>query len=130
MTDKMIAACVVMAAVTVVAAPFIRRAALYRKRLRRREPAPQSPPLPAGTVRKEGYRARYILAPRNPFTSGKTVRIRPEYYGLLRKITAAAPRGGMPVTAYVDNVLRAHFEDHREEIEQLYGKGGIFNGQG
>ena len=62
------------------------------------------------------YRLRFLLSRERTFTSRKTVRIRPEYYERLSRITAQ--RGGVSLIAYVDNVLRAHFEDYAESIDR------------
>ena len=112
MTEKMIAATVLMGCVLLTAAVLIRRAVLHRQKLRRAEFATERPSRPSGTVRCDVYRLRFLLSRERTFTS----RIRPEYYERLSRITAQ--RGGVSLIAYVDNVLRAHFEDYAESIDR------------
>ena len=116
MTEKMIAATVLMGCVLLTAAVLIRRAVLHRQKLRLAEFATERPSRPSGTVRCDVYRLRFLLSRERTFTSRKTVRIRPEYYERLSRITAQ--RGGVSLIAYVDNVLRAHFEDYAESIDR------------
>ena len=112
MTEKMIAATVLMGCVLLTAAVLIRRAVLHRQKLRRAEFATERPSRPSGTVRCDVYRLRFLLSRERTFT----LRIRPEYYERLSRITAQ--RGGVSLIAYVDNVLRAHFEDYAESIDR------------
>ena len=56
---------------------------------------------------------------RFPIRSDNRVRIRPEYYERLRSIAGVAG-GEVSITAYVDRVLEAHFEDNEAAIASLY----------
>mgnify|MGYP005793587631 CR=1 FL=1 len=126
MTEKMIAACVLAGCLLLTAAVFIRHAALYRRRLRGAESAPGRLSRPLGTVRCDAYRLRFLLSRGRTFASRKTVRIRPEYYERLSRITAQY--GGLSLIAYVDNVLRAHFEDYGESIDRCCRQTELSNG--
>lgn len=133
MSDKTIMACTIMAAVFGIAVLFIRRAVLYRRSMRqnRRIPEQATPPpaviAPGNQTDEDIYAGRYVWLSQEMFASSKTVRIRPEYYDRLKKIVAVIGQSEVSVIAYVDNVLKAHFEDNRTVINRMYSEGGIFN---
>ncbi len=126
MTHYMTTACILLAAVAAVAALFIRRAVLCRRRLRQMPPHEEMPipEIPEWVCRQDGYETRYIYR-RETFASDNTVRIRPEYYERLRRI--AARSGAVSMIAYVDNVLRSHFEDNGEYIDRYCSKWDRWN---
>lgn len=115
MTHYMIAACILLAAVAAVAALFIRRAVLYRRRLHRAEAAPQPQP----PRRQENYEEVYLksgsLRMRQPvYISRETHR------SVVRLVHLLALAGKkISVGGYIDNVLAEHLRQHREEIAGL-----------
>lgn len=118
MTDKMIWACMVMMAIAVVSILFIRRAILYRRRIRENIRSYIRSDIPTQGRGNTVYEERFLFTPRAPFSSPKSVRIRPEYYDLLCQITQISGCSNISLTAYLDNVLRAHFEDYRDSIRK------------
>lgn len=125
MSDKIIISCVIMAAVFLVAVLFIRRAICYRKRMKQMAgvSAPSDDAIlglnPPQVTDADRYLVRFICLLRLPFRSSKTVKIRPEYYERMRDIIRVIGHNDVSITAYVDKVLKAHFEDNRESIDSL-----------
>lgn len=135
MTDKIIMLCTVLAAVAVIAALFIRRAVRYRKRVNEAVGASAgedgitmavqgASPIPQGK-----YEILFINLVRLPFGYGKQVHIRPEYHRMIRSIIHTIGQDEVSITTYVDNVLKAHFDEYRDEIARLHREsgGGDFN---
>ncbi len=122
MSDKLIILCIVLAAVAVTAALFIRRALRYRKAVGRGTPEKEItleviPPEPS---LRDIYLMRHICLGHSPFRHGRSVLIRPRYHEWIRKINRNIGENGMTITEYVDKVLKAHFDDNREVINDLY----------
>lgn len=122
MSDEIKLLSVVAAAVVFVAIVYIRRALRHRKVIRAaipREKTVEAIPSPE-QMGKDIYLASYIYLLRDPFQSKKTVRIRPEYNEWIRQITRVIGDRSLSATAYVDKVLKAHFDNNREIINSLY----------
>ena len=126
MSDKIILSCVIMAAVFIVAVLFICRAMHYRKRMKNviganvpTEEITIGTEPPSSTA-EESYLARYICLLRLPFHSSKTVKIRPEYYERIREITRVIGHKDVSITAYIDKVLKTHFNDYDKAISSFF----------
>ncbi len=51
---------------------------------------------------------------------GKVVYIRPEYHTMINKIIMIIGNDDNTIFGYLDNVLTEHFNNHKQEIDQLY----------
>lgn len=127
MSEKIIMLSVVAAAVAAIAALFIRRALRYRKVMEAAvaEVVEEETSLevqPTVFAAEDIYRLRFISLWRIPFTGGKSVCIRPEYHARIKKIKKTIGDNDVTIGAYVDNVLKAHFDDNRVVINDLYDK--------
>lgn len=69
---------------------------------------------------KSVYRCRYILWRGPRWRSRKTIRIRPEHYETLKKITHIIGRDRITLIRYLDNVIEAHFVENSHVINELY----------
>lgn len=121
MSDNLIMLCVVIAAVAIIAIPFIRRAIRHRKAIGANV-SPEELTMevqPNALTPAERYLMRYLLTYTEPFVSSKTVRIRPEYVDKIKNARRIIRGGKTTVTAYVDKVLEAHFEKHTASINKL-----------
>lgn len=116
MTEKTIVASILAGCTLLLFAAFVRRGVIYCRRLHRTAAVSQQIPRSAELLRYDMYRTRFLLNRGGTFASRKTIRIRPEYYERLRRITAQ--RSDLSLIAYVDNVLRAHFEDYGAGIDR------------
>lgn len=52
----------------------------------------------------------------------KTIYVRQEYHERLSRILQVIGNGNIPLYAYLDNILKHHFELFEEEITQEYHK--------
>lgn len=52
----------------------------------------------------------------------KSIYVRPEYHEKLTRIVSIIGAGEIPLYAYLDNILKYHFELHSEEIIEDYNK--------
>lgn len=52
----------------------------------------------------------------------KSIYVRPEYHEKLTRIVNIIGAGKIPLYAYLDNILKHHFELHSEEIIEDYNK--------
>ena len=52
----------------------------------------------------------------------KCIYVRPEYHEKLTRIVKIIGAGEIPLYAYLDNILKHHFEQHSEEIIEDYNK--------
>jgi len=122
MSDNLIMLCVVLAIVAVIAVLFIRRAIGHRKAIGIDVPDEEITieVQPKERTVQDNYLIRYILTYTGAFKSSKTVRIRPEYVDRIKKAGRIVRGGKTTVTAYVDKVLQAHFEQHGGTIDTLY----------
>ena len=126
MSDNAIILCIVLAAVAVIAAVFIRRARRHRETIVQAA-APEEISIevhPKEQSAEDIYMLRHIYLEREPFKGTLTVRVRPEYVDRIRKITSTIGENHVPISDYVDKVLKAHFDDNRESINVLYRKCG------
>ena len=74
MTDKMIWACMVMMAIAVVSILFIRRAILYRRRIRENIRSYIRSDIPTQGRGNTVYEERFLFTPRAPFSSPKSLK--------------------------------------------------------
>lgn len=122
MSDNAIILCIVLAAVAVIAAVFIRRARRHRETIVQAA-VPEEISIevhPKEQSAQDIYMLRHIFLQREPFKGTLTVRVRPEYVDRIRKITSTIGENHLPISDYVDKVLKAHFDDNREIINALY----------
>ncbi|GAA0886501.1 MULTISPECIES: DUF3408 domain-containing protein [Bacteroidota] len=52
----------------------------------------------------------------------KSIYVRPEYHEKLTRIVKIIGAGEIPLYAYLDNILKHHFELHSQEILEEYNK--------
>ena len=71
-------------------------------------------------IKRKTYRLRYIVRYAGPVKCRKTIRIRPEHYDLIRKVTQVIGRDKVALVTYLDNIITAHFENNRQVINDLY----------
>ena len=128
MSDKIIMLCVALAAVAVIAALFIHRARRYKKKMNQRvgaamteaeNPAPTFEELEK-LVAKDTYLSRYISPIHEPFKDGRSILTRPKYHDLIRAVCQSIGDNDVTITAYLDRMLKAHFDDNLETIDSLY----------
>lgn len=77
----------------------------------------------ASVVRFKGtpaYKTRFLINVGIPSRRGKAVNIRKEYHERMRIITQVIGNNKTTMTSYIDNILRDHFENHQNEIAELY----------
>lgn len=122
MSDNLIMLCVVLAVMAGIAVPFIRRAIRHRKTIGANVPQEEITVevQPKDRTAEDIYLFRYICPDRGPIGSNKTIRIRPEYYDRIRAIAHIVGKNELSLIAYLDNVLKAHFDDNRDIINALY----------
>ena len=123
MREDVIIICMAAIAVIAIAAPFIRRALRHRKMMGfgASENEPDIVIIPEiSPAEKERYLKRFIHRRRLPFRSTNSVWIRPEHHARIRSIIRVIGYGNVTITAYVDKVLEAHFEDTGNVVESLY----------
>jgi len=123
MRENIIIICMAAVAVIAIAVPFIRRALRHRKvvGLRALENELDIVTIPnVSPAEKERYLKRFIHRRRLPFRSTNSVWIRPEHHARIRSIIRVIGYGNVTITAYVDKVLEAHFEDTGNVVESLY----------
>lgn len=123
MRENIIIIGIIAVAVIAIAVPFIRRALRHRKivGLGTLENDPEIVIVPEiSPVEKERYLKRFIHRRRLPFRSTNSVWIRPEHHARIRSIIHSVGYGNVTITAYVDKVLEAHFEDTGNVVESLY----------
>jgi len=122
MSDNAIILCISLAVVAIAAIVFIRQANRHRRTIAQaaapEERPPQAPP--ADPSAADIYMLRHIFLQRESFKGTLTVRVRPEYVDWIRKITAVIGENRLPISDYVDKVLKAHFDDNRDVINALY----------
>ena len=124
--------CIVLTAVAVIAAVFIRRAIGYRRRVKATIGEGISPEeisigvtgedTPRGT---DNYYRNYFFHPADSSTNNaKDVLIQPKYHAYIKAIVKSARKKGMPITiySYMDNVMEHHFHSFGEDITDLHLK--------
>ena len=130
MSDKIIMLCIVLAAVAVIAAVFVRRAIGYRRRVK--ETIGEGIPpeeinigvtgedMPCET---DNYYRNYFFHPADSSTrNAKDMLVQPKYHARIKAIVRNAQKRGIPVTlySYMDNVLEHHFHCFGENITDLH----------
>jgi hypothetical protein len=147
MTDKAIVICVMLAALTVIAVAFVRRAMRYRKALGaavpESEPIPEvemppEPPIPVThptpkrqehrepSGRKRGFPSyRDVFVVRNEIKHRQCVYISHEVHSLISSLVRMLVDGGGEITVggYIDKVLYEHLQAYKDEINDLYRNG-------
>jgi len=132
MSDKIIMLCIVLSAVAVIAAVFVRRAIGYRRRVRETigegiPPEEINIGITGGDAPHEtgNYYRNYFFHPADSSTeNAKDVLIQPKYHARIKAIVRNARKKGIPVTiySYMDNVLEHHFHSFGEDITDLHLK--------
>lgn len=122
MSEKLIILCIVLAGVAAIAFPFIRRALRHRNAIGSTVPKKEIsmqtvPPEPSF---RDIYLMRFIALARSPFRHGRSVLVRPRYHLWIKMIIRSIGEKDMTITEYVDKVLKAHFDDNRKVINELY----------
>lgn len=124
MSDQVIMLIIVTAIVLIVAVIFIRRALKYRDAVGATVPQEEISieVIPPEQSEHDVYLMRHICLLHSPFRNGRSVLIRPRYHEWIRKINRSIGGKDTSITEYVDKVLKAHFDDNREVINDLYDK--------
>ena len=122
MSDNAIILCIVLAVVAVIAVVFIRRANRHRNIIMRAtEPEEITMEVhPKDQSAEDVYLFRFVWLNQGRTDSRRTIRVRSEYYDRIREITQTIGNERVTLIAYLDNVLKAHFDDNREVINTLY----------
>lgn len=122
MSENLIMLCVVLAVLAGLAIPFIRRAIRHKKAIGENVPEEEITVAiqPKDQTAEDIYLFRYIYPERGQIGSNQTIRIRQEYYNRIRAITHVIGQNNITLIAYLDNVLKAHFDDNRDIINDLY----------
>lgn len=68
----------------------------------------------------EGYKSLYLKETNLIARNGKSVNIRKEYHRIIQKLTQVAGGNTVSISEYLDNILRNHFNEHKEVIQKLY----------
>lgn len=122
MKENLILVCAVAVSVFFIGLPFVCQALRCRRNIRNSEPAENEPTaeeLTSQTPEDKHFVARFTGLQQPPFTAGKTVRIRPQYYQRIKEVISRIGHDEISIISYVDNVLKAHFDDHNETINSL-----------
>lgn len=125
MSENIIIIATIATATALVAIPFTFRAFRYRRRLKTPEVTnpvsdwQEFKMSPSEAAPAQAYFFRYILRDYRPFRSDKTIKIRQEYYDSIRDIIRTIGHGRITMIGYLDEVLRAHFEEHEKAIDLL-----------
>jgi Protein of unknown function (DUF3408). len=123
MRENVIILCIAAVAVIAITVPFIRRALRHWKMagFGALENEPDIVIIQkVSPAEKERYLKRFIHRRRLPFRSANSVWVRPEHHARIRSIIRSVGQGNVTITAYVDKVLEAHFEDTGNVVESLY----------
>jgi hypothetical protein len=137
MTDKAIEICALMTALAVTAIVFVRRAMRYRKALGaavpenevipeaetppevQPEPEPEFEASPEEPSARDVYLSRYIQRNHIRFKRGRVISVRPEYHALIKFISGFVGGDCISLSAYLDGVLKANFDENWETISHL-----------
>jgi hypothetical protein len=68
----------------------------------------------------EGYKKLYLKETNLIARNGKSVNIRKEHHRIIQKLTQVAGGNTISISEYLDNILRNHFNEHKEVIQKLY----------
>lgn len=130
MSDKIIMLCIVLVAVAVIAAVFVRHAIGYRRRVK--ETIGEGIPPEEISIEVIGedmpretdnYYRNYFFHPADSSTrNAKDMLVQPKYHARIKAIVSNARKRGIPVTlySYMDNVLEHHFHSFGEDITDLH----------
>ncbi len=136
--DQLLMAGIILTGVIVLGAVFIRRAMRHRKRIKNAATGVEESRIrdtgsfyelePHRDPKENVYLLCYICKLGLPIVRGKQVVVRPSYHVLIRRVIQVIGNNEVTITAYVDNVLRAHFDEYRDVIASLYKEksGDIF----
>lgn len=73
-------------------------------------------------TKKNFYLLCFICRQAAPMEESKYIKIRYSYYERIKQITQVIGKNEVSISAYVDNVLKAHFEENKECITMLYNE--------
>lgn len=68
----------------------------------------------------EGYKKLYLKETNLIARNGKSVNIRKEHHRIIQKLTQVVGGNTISISEYLDNILRNHFNEHKEVIQKLY----------
>ena len=71
---------------------------------------------------KDTYLSRYISPKHKSFKDGRSILIRPKYHDVIRVVCRSIGDNDVTITAYLDRILKVHFDDNWEAIESLYNE--------
>lgn len=71
---------------------------------------------------KKTYSSKFLKRNTMKGRGNKSIYVRPEYHERLTRIANIIGAGELPLYAYLDNILRHHFEVHSDEILEDYNK--------
>lgn len=70
----------------------------------------------------KSYSSKFLKRNTQKGRGDKSIYVRPEYHERLTRIVKIIGAGEIPLYAYLDNILKHHFELHSEEILEDYNK--------
>lgn len=126
MKETIITGCAVALSVLFIGLPFVHRALRYRKNIKHlsadgdAESTGMHDAIPTRGLAEDIFMSRYVGLRQPSFTAGKTVRIRPQYYRRIQEIIAKIGHDKVTIISYVDNVLKAHFDDNSKTVDSLF----------
>ena len=86
--------------------------------------AEKTPQKPAPTKKKKAelyeYESYFFEQGETSAREGKSVYIRPEFHQRIARIVQVIGEDKISLYNYLDNVLKAHFEQYQEEITQSF----------
>lgn len=68
------------------------------------------------------YKTMFLVNAEITSRTGKMVSIRKTYHERIMKIAQVIGNNEITMFSYIDNVLKHHFDNYRDEITELYGK--------
>lgn len=84
----------------------------------------KTPQKPAPTKKKKAelyeYESYFFEQGETSAREGKSVYIRPEFHQRIARIVQVIGEDKISLYSYLDNVLKAHFEQYQEEITQSF----------
>jgi len=118
--------CIVLAAVALIAAVFVRRAIGYRRRVKEtigEGIPPEEISIEVTPRETDNYYRNYFFHPADSSTrNAKDMLVQPKYHARIKAIVKSAQKKSIPVTlySYMDNVLEHHFHSFGEDITDLH----------
>ena len=73
-------------------------------------------------IRKRSYASLFLRRKTMKGRGSKCIYVREEYHDKLSRIVQIIGDGKIPLYAYLDNILKQHFEQFREDIVKDYEK--------